>query len=165
MIDGRQIVIREARTAAGREQALAIRCTVFVAEQGVARTAEIDGQDDAARHLLALLDGRPVGTLRVRFLDAGRVAKIERVAVLAAARGRRVGAALIRAALELARAEGAAQARLHAQTVVQDFYARLGFVALGPEFEEDGIMHIAMRLALTAERAQQPALTAERRRS
>jgi predicted GNAT family N-acyltransferase len=37
---------------------------------------------------------------------------------------------------------------LHAQTIVQGFYARLGFVAFGPEFIEDGIPHVAMRLSL-----------------
>jgi predicted GNAT family N-acyltransferase len=53
------------------------------------------------------------------------------------------------AALDLARAQGATEARLHAQTTAQAFYARLGFRAFGPEFEEDGILHIVMRRALT----------------
>jgi predicted GNAT family N-acyltransferase len=142
------IAIREVRSAAGLEEALAIRCQVFVAEQGVREALEIDGLDGAARHLLALWEDRPVGTLRLRWLDRGRVAKIERVAVLAAARGQKVGQALMGAALDLARAQGAGEARLHAQTTVQAFYARLGFTAFGPEFEEDGILHIAMRRAL-----------------
>jgi predicted GNAT family N-acyltransferase len=142
------IAIREVRSAAGLEKALAIRCQVFVAEQGVREALEIDGLDGAARHLLALWEDRPVGTLRLRWLDRGRVAKIERVAVLAAARGQKVGQALMGAALDLARAQGAGEARLHAQTTVQAFYARLGFTAFGPEFEEDGILHIAMRRAL-----------------
>jgi len=144
-----RIDIREARSAAELEQAQAIRCQVFVAEQGVSETLEIDGRDATARHLLALWDGDPAGTLRLRWLDGGRIVKIERVAVLAAARGQKVGHALVAAALDLALAEGAGEARLHAQTTVQAFYARLGFVAFGPEFEEDGILHIAMRRALT----------------
>jgi predicted GNAT family N-acyltransferase len=37
---------------------------------------------------------------------------------------------------------------VHAQTVVEPFYAGLGFVAIGAVFEEDGIPHIAMRLPL-----------------
>jgi predicted GNAT family N-acyltransferase len=142
------IAIREVRSAAGLEEALAIRCQVFVAEQGVREALEIDGLDGAARHLLALWEDRPVGTLRLRWLDRGRVAKIERVAVLAAARGQKVGQALMGAALDLARAQGAGEARLHAQVTVQAFYARLGFTAFGPEFEEDGILHIVMRRAL-----------------
>jgi predicted GNAT family N-acyltransferase len=54
------------------------------------------------------------------------------------------------AALELVRAEGVREARVHAQTVVQTFYAGLGFVAIGDEFEEDGIAHVAMRMPLVA---------------
>jgi len=129
-------------------QAFAIRRIVFVEEQGVSEEIEIDGLDDQAEHLLAVIEGRPVGTLRMRLFDGGRIAKIERVAVLAQARGRQVGEALMRAVLTQARARGAAEAKVHAQTVVQDFYTRLGFVAVGAEFEEDGIAHIAMMLSL-----------------
>ena len=130
------------------EQALAIRRTVFVREQGVSEALEIDGLDDDAEHLLALADARPVGTLRIRILDEGRIAKIERVAVLAMARGRQVGRALMITALDQARALRVAEVRLHAQTTVRDFYGRLGFSAFGDEFMEDGIRHIAMRLPL-----------------
>lgn len=144
-----EIDIREVRAPAEVEQALAIRCAVFVAEQGVAEALEIDGRDPAARHLLAFRQGEPVGTLRLRWLDGGRTVKIERVAVLAAARGHKTGQALMRAALELAAAEGARHATLHAQTTAQAFYAGLGFLACGPEFLEDGIPHVAMRRALT----------------
>jgi predicted GNAT family N-acyltransferase len=52
------------------------------------------------------------------------------------------------AALAAARAGDAEAALLHAQTHVQGFYARLGFVAFGPEFVEDGILHVAMSLPL-----------------
>ena len=66
----------------------------------------------------------------------------------AQARGAKIGQALVEAALAAARTAGAETARLHAQTAVQGFYARLGFVAYGPEFVEDGIMHVAMWLPL-----------------
>ena len=56
---------------------------------------------------------------------------------------------LMARALEIARAQAVDEVRLHAQTVVKQFYARLGFVATGAEFEEDGIAHIAMLLSLT----------------
>ena len=79
--------IVELRTLAEREQAFAIRRAVFVQEQGVAEALEFDEHDAQARHLLALRDGEPVGTLRVRWPDRARTAKIERVAVLPAAVG------------------------------------------------------------------------------
>jgi predicted GNAT family N-acyltransferase len=144
----REIAIVEVGSAEQLEQALAIRLAVFVEEQGVSRAQEIDGLDDAARHLLALRDEEPVGTLRLRWLEHGRIAKIERVAVLPLARGAKIGQALVEAALAVARASGAEAAKLHAQTAVRGFYARLGFVASGPEFIEDGIRHVAMGLPL-----------------
>jgi predicted GNAT family N-acyltransferase len=123
---------------------------VFVDEQGVAETQEFDGRDQQAHHLLALRDGAAVGALRVRWLDGGRSAKIERVAVLPGARGSKIGRDLLQAALALAGSAGAETAILHAQTAARGFYARLGFVAFGPAFMEDGIPHIAMRLSLPA---------------
>jgi predicted GNAT family N-acyltransferase len=144
----------EVGSAEQLEQALAIRIAVFVDEQGVSRALEIDGRDDEARHFLALCDGEPVGTLRLRWVDGGRVAKLERVAVLLRARGAKIGHALVEAALAAARAAGAVAVRLHAQTTVQGFYARLGFVAYGPEFVEDGIKHVAMRLPLSHARGE-----------
>ena len=140
--------IVEVESAEQLEQAVAIRVAVFVGEQGVSLALELDGRDDAARHFLAVRDGEPVGTLRLRGLDDGRVAKIERVAVLPKARGAKIGQALVETSLAAARAAGAEVALLHAQTNVQGFYGRLGFVAFGPEFVEDGIMHVAMALPL-----------------
>lgn len=151
----RQIEILEVRSRERLEQAFAIRRAVFVGEQGVSETLEIDGRDDEAQHLLALRDGDPVGTLRLRWVEGGRVAKIERVAVLPRARGVQVGRILIEAAVALARTARAEQALLHAQTVVQGFYARLGFVAFGPEFTEDGIPHVAMHLFLRGAAARE----------
>jgi predicted GNAT family N-acyltransferase len=144
------IAISELRSPAEIERAFAIRRRVFVEEQGVSEVQEFDGLENKARHLLASIDGGVAGTLRIRLLEGGQVAKIERVAVLAAQRRHRVGHALMVAALDLVRAEGAREARVHAQTAVQEFYAGLGFVAIGDEFEEDGIAHIAMRLPLAA---------------
>ena len=143
-----ELEIVEVRRRAELAQAVAIRRAVFVEEQGVKEALEFDARDGEARHLLALRGSEAVGTLRLRSLDRGRTAKIERVAVLAHSRGAGVGQALVRAAVALARSGGAQEARLHAQTAAQGFYAGLGFVALGPVFDEDGIPHIAMRRAL-----------------
>lgn len=144
-----QVQIIEVRTRAQLEQAFAIRHAVFVAEQGVSEPLEFDERDDEARHLLAYRDGEPLGTLRLRWIEDGRVAKIERVAVLERARGANIGLALLEAALGVARATGANSATLHSQTAAKAFYAKLGFVTCGPVFMEDGIPHVAMRLSLS----------------
>jgi predicted GNAT family N-acyltransferase len=144
------IAIRELRSPAEIERAFAIRRRVFVEEQGLSEAQEFDGLDEEARHLLASVDGEPAGTLRIRLLEGGQIAKIERVAVLAPQRRHRLGHALMLAALDLARAHAVREAKVHAQTVVRKFYAGLGFVAIGDEFEEDGIAHVAMRMLLAA---------------
>jgi predicted GNAT family N-acyltransferase len=157
MIAMRGIIVSEARSAEQRAEAFAIRREVFVVEQRISESLEFDGRDAEARHLLARRGGQPVGSLRLRFLEHGRVAKIERVAVRAAARRHKVGHALLDAALALARSAGAGEARLHAQCTVEAFYRQRGFAACGPTFIEDGILHVAMRLDLT----EQPEEAAE----
>ncbi|QYZ72002.1 GNAT family N-acetyltransferase [Neotabrizicola shimadae] len=128
------------------EACLAIRRVVFIEEQGVSLADEVDGRDGEAEHLLALLDGAPVGTARM--LVDGETGKIGRVAVLAGARGRGIGAALIRAAVERLRERGLKVAKLGAQTHAVGFYEGLGFTAFGPVYEDAGIPHRDMKLGL-----------------
>ncbi len=140
------------QTPAQLERAFTIRRQVFVVGQGVSEEVEIDGLDDQALHLLAINEEGPVGTMRMRLLDAGvdarAIVKMERVAVLAAYRGQGIGRELMLAALGWARQSSAGLVKLHAQTQVRDFYDKLGFVAYGDEFMEDNIPHIAMRMQL-----------------
>ena len=74
--------------------------------------------------------------------------KIGRVAVLEAARGLGLGKAIMRAAADVLREEGAREARLAAQTHALGFYEALGFQAYGPEFMDAGIPHRDMKMAL-----------------
>jgi predicted GNAT family N-acyltransferase len=123
----------------------ALRRVVFIEEQGVSEAIEVDTEDEAAIHLLAELDGAQVGSARL--LLRGDHAKIGRVCVLASARGRGIGAALIRAAVErLRQIEGVAAVKLGAQTHALGFYQALGFEAFGPEYQDAGIAHRDMIL-------------------
>lgn len=124
----------------------ALRHLVFVAEQGVPIEEEIDDLDPSATHLLAWDGAIPVGAARVVF--DGDTAKIGRVCVLAQARGTGLGVALIRHAVEVARAKGATTARLGAQTHALGFYEKLGFAAFGPIYLDAGIDHRDMELPL-----------------
>lgn len=124
-----------------------LRRTVFIEEQGVSDTDEVDGRDDEAIHLLATLDGKPIGTARLLVHDG--VCKVGRVCVLREVRGQGIGAALIRAAI--AEARGMAEVhtvKLGAQTHALGFYERLGFAAYGPIYLDAGIEHRDMTLAL-----------------
>ncbi|PAU97179.1 GNAT family N-acetyltransferase [Paracoccus salipaludis] len=124
----------------------AIRRRVFIEEQNVPEELELDELDATAVHLLAVQDGRPVGTARL--LIEGESAKIGRVAVLPEMRGTRAGAALMRAALDELRARGVTKAKLGAQTHAIGFYEKLGFTVHGPEYDDAGIPHRDMSRSL-----------------
>ena len=124
-----------------------LRRVVFIEEQGVSEADEVDDLDDAALHLLAMQGARPVGTARLLVL--GDMVKVGRVCVLADQRGSGLGAALMQAAVAVARGlPGVVRVKLGAQTHALGFYARLGFVAVGPEFSDAGIAHRNMVLGL-----------------
>lgn len=123
-----------------------IRRDVFVQEQGVPEAEEWDEHDAASRYVLAVDEaGRPLGTGRLA--PAGRIG---RMAVYPHCRGRGIGSALLRALLALAAEQGCRRVFLHAQCQALEFYARHGFTAEGPEFDEAGIAHRKMTLTLPA---------------
>ncbi|MER7562707.1 GNAT family N-acetyltransferase [Streptomyces sp. NPDC048523] len=149
--------VRVAEDPADREACFAVRKEVFVGEQGVPEDIEYDAYDAVAVHVLAVReDGVPLGTGRLLFGEAAAgktggdasVGSLGRLAVTREARGLGVGAALVRAVEEAARARGLAAVDLHAQTHALGFYERLGYVAYGPEFPDAGIPHRAMRRVL-----------------
>ncbi|MFE9993214.1 GNAT family N-acetyltransferase [Streptomyces avermitilis] len=149
--------VRVAEGTADREACFAVRKEVFVVEQRVPQDIEYDAYDAGAVHVLAVRDdGVPLGTGRLLHGAAAAaktdgdltVGSLGRLAVTQDARGLGVGAALVRAIEDAARAHGLAAVDLHAQTHALGFYERLGYVAYGPEFLDAGIPHRAMRRAL-----------------
>lgn len=138
--------LHSADWAADAVDLLAVRLAVFVREQGVPPDLELDGQDAAARHLLARdRAGQPIGTARL--LPGGQIG---RMAVLADWRGRGIGGALLLRLLQTAERAGLSEVFLHAQTAAVDFYQRQGFTAEGEVFVEAGIPHRCMRRRLQA---------------
>ena len=124
------------------EAALRLRERVFSGEQGVRQEADRDGRDPEAIHVVALEDGRVVGTCRLVF--QGDVARLGRMAVERDLRGRGLGAAILREAERTALATGANRISLHAQLRARSLYERDGYLQHGDEFEEEGIPHVAM---------------------
>jgi predicted GNAT family N-acyltransferase len=121
-----------------------IRQRVFMVEQGVTADLEWDGIDQECRHALAEDgEGQPIGCARL--LPDGHIG---RVAVLADWRRRGVGDALLERMIALARELGHTRVMLNAQTHALAFYARRGFVAYGPEYDDAGIPHRAMQRLL-----------------
>ncbi len=126
-----------------RAHASPIRFRVFVEEQGVPLEIELDEHDAASLHALAFEGETPVATGRL--LPDGHIG---RMAVLAAWRGRGIGALLLKSLVEKARERGDAQVALSAQVHALRFYRRHGFVEEGGQYVEAGIPHQAMRRAL-----------------
>jgi predicted GNAT family N-acyltransferase len=130
--------------AAARARAEPIRYAVFVEEQKVPAELEIDALDPQCVHALACdAAGRTIGTGRL--LPDGHIG---RMAVLAEARGRGVGSALLGALMAEARRRGHVAAVLSAQTHAVPFYRRHGYEVVSGEYLDCGIRHVDMRCEL-----------------
>lgn len=123
----------------------AVRRQVFIVEQGVPEALEWDEHDSVSQHWLALDENEtPIGCARL--LPDGHVG---RMAVVSAWRGRGVGTALLKAAIDAAQRNRCACLRLSAQCHAVGFYRRAGFTTRGAVYPEAGIPHQAMELRLT----------------
>jgi ElaA protein len=125
---------------------LRLRVDVFVVEQACPYP-ELDGRDvePGTVHLWFADDsGEVLSTVRVLENGADRV--IGRVATAASARGRGLSAELVRRGIELC--EGRT-VDIGAQTYLEQWYERFGFRRSGPDYVEDGIPHLPMRLPPT----------------
>ena len=139
-----EMIISSVTTEAEREICYHLRHVVFVEEQGVPVELEIDEHDaEDAYHFLGLIDGEPAATARICVF--GDKAKIQRVVVMKAFRGRNLGRQLMQHLMDFARANKLApQIALDAQTYAVAFYESLGFETTGEEFDDAGIAHIHM---------------------
>lgn len=124
--------------------ALALRQRVFVVEQRC-HYLDADGRDPEALHLLARRGGALVGYLRVLPPTGGDPPRIGRVVTSPEARGTGLGRPLMHEGMRGARERhGAVPIRIEAQSHLAAFYGSLGFVIVGPEYDEDGIPHVPM---------------------
>ena len=147
-----EIEVITVRTAADMAKALAIRRAVFIEEQAVPESLEIDEHDgdpatvDSAVHVLACASGAGVATGRLLLDAADGHAHIGRVAVRREFRGRGYGRAVMLALQEEARRRGYSGITLAAQLHAIAFYERLGYVVHGDVFLDAGIEHRWMDL-------------------
>lgn len=123
--------------------AFALRREVFVLEQHVPEEEEIDEYDMSATHLVAILGGEVVGTLRL--IQTEQHVKIGRVAVRLSARGKGIAKALMVEGMDTMRHRGHAKFYLSAQADKLGFYEKLGFKAFGDIYDDAGIPHQSMR--------------------
>lgn len=120
-----------------------LRSEVFVVEQDCPYL-DLDGRDLEAGtvHVWAAEADTDAVLGCLRVLDDGEQARIGRVLVTPAHRGRGIADALVRAALTVI---GARASVLDAQSHLAGWYARFGYARSGPDFVEDGILHTPMQ--------------------
>lgn len=126
--------------------AVKIRQTVFVKEQGVPEELEID-QDEAKAIHFVLYDPQATATLRLLPLD-DRNLKLQRMAVLKEFRGKDYGRHLVLAAEAFAQENLYQTITLGAQLTAIDFYQHLGYQPVGEIFWDAGIQHQKMSKTL-----------------
>ncbi len=130
------------------EAARGIRQAVFVDEQHIPAELVCDEADTTAVHAVARNRlGMPVASGRLLALPEGRC-KIGRMATLSTVRAAGLGRQVLHALVDAARQRGDVEVVLHAQDSAVGFYLRDGYLPHGPVFEEAGVPHQEMRLAL-----------------
>ncbi|AEH51561.1 PatB family C-S lyase [Pseudothermotoga thermarum] len=126
------------------EKCLKIREEVFVKEQGIDKSLEVDGKDQEALHYLLKHFSIPVATARSRKIEEDTY-KIERVAVLKEYRKLGYGKTIMNKIEEYLMQKGAKKFVLNSQLWIAGFYERLGYEKVGEIFEEAGIPHVRMQ--------------------
>lgn len=121
----------------------AVRTRVFVQEQQVPQELEWDDSDPVCCHFLAE-DRFEIPIAAARLTPGGQIG---RMAVLPPWRRKGVGSSLLEEILRYMKRMDYPPPFLNAQSRVITFYRRHGFVPLGDEFEEAGILHQRMELS------------------
>lgn len=135
--------VRVATSDHEREDAYSVRRKVFVDEQGVPLSLELDHLDLTAAHFVVYSEDMAIGAGRIRETSQG-IGKVERVSVLKEYRGKHLGNLIMNALEEHAVATGMNKIILNAQSYAIPFYEKLGYVITSPEFLDADIPHRAM---------------------
>ena len=118
---------------------LRLRVEVFVVEQQCAYS-EIDALDRGALHLW--IDDQDGLASYLRVIEEGEHRRIGRVVTRPDARSQGLSRRLVEQVLSSTDGPWV----LSAQSYLRNWYTDLGFTQNGPEFDEDGIPHVPMRL-------------------
>lgn len=125
--------------------ALFVRRTVFIDEQGVSEEEEIDVFEQQSVHFVIYDNDKPIAAGRFRTIDG--VGKIERICVLPSYRGRGIGKQLMEAIEQYAK-QHVTKVKLNAQTRAEPFYKQLGYETVSDVFLDAGIPHVTMVKAI-----------------
>ncbi|WP_461200801.1 GNAT family N-acetyltransferase [Anoxybacillus sp. TBDG-1] len=121
--------------------ALFVRRTVFINEQGVSEEEEIDVFEQQSVHFVIYDNDKPIAAGRFRTIDG--IGKVERICVLPAYRGRGIGKRIMEAIEQYAK-QHVSKVKLNAQTHAEPFYKQLGYETVSDVFLDAGIPHVTM---------------------
>ncbi|KAI9599435.1 acyl-CoA N-acyltransferase [Syncephalis fuscata] len=153
------ITVIKTNTAQELADAYSVRIDVFVHEQGVDPSSEIEPEDDLAYHWVAYKststtdannDKVPVGTVRLLPSSSSpSSAKLGRFAVLASCRGQGIGRLLMNQLHDYAKSIGLQRIYMHAQSDKTRFYELFGYTVYDATiFYEENIPHVKMERLL-----------------
>jgi len=135
-----QIAVKQVRSIEEKKHAISIRRKVFVEGMNIPENIEIDKHDENAKHVLAYIVDKPIGTARWRETSHGF--KLERFAVLKDYRSNGAGKALTEYIIKKINKEK--MIFLNSQYSAIGFYEKLGFKKIGNVFIEVDIPHQKM---------------------
>jgi len=133
------LIVETADWAQDKELLSELRRMVFIEEQNVPQSLEVDGRDLACKHVKASADGIVVGTGRL--LPDGHIG---RMCVHKDYRQFGIGTLLLKNLLEQALAAQYPVIALNAQCDAITFYEKNGFSIDSEEFMDAGIPHKRM---------------------
>ncbi len=113
------------------QDALSIRRAVFIDEQDVSESLEIDGLDDQCWHIVGYIEGVPIVTARFyTFNQSDQLClKLQRIATSDSCRNQGYGRALMEQLIEWARRQHISEIHLSSQLQAIGFYQKVGFNA------------------------------------
>jgi predicted GNAT family N-acyltransferase len=134
----------------GYKDAIEVRRDVFVREQQIDESEEIDEFEDSATHFVLYDENnKPVGASRLR--EVNGEGKVERVCILSSHRKKGLGDELMRAMEQTAQDQSFPSLILYAQIQAEDFYKKLGYQTTSTEpFLDANIPHVAMKKVLSS---------------
>jgi predicted GNAT family N-acyltransferase len=135
------LIIEAADWAQDKAELIKLRGIVFVQEQNVPVSREIDGLDPDCLHVKALLGSQTIGTARL--LPDGCIG---RMCVLKEFRNQNVGSKMLDNLIQQAFSAGTNEVSLNSQTYAIPFYQKNGFVICSDEFMDANIPHRKMVL-------------------
>ena len=121
-----------------------LRIEVFVVEQDCPYQ-DLDGLDEVGTHFWLEEDDEVVSYLRInppktRFDEVS----FGRIVTKKSARKKGLSEAIILKSLEIVEKEGLGSVRISAQSYLEKYYAKFGFVECSDEYLEDNIPHVEM---------------------